>query len=381
MEMISRVLNAKNCYSIFEECSRMLLIMSVISFSVLMTSYEEIDINWIGLVYQMGGVVGEALRLIFMEIFVKMKGLKLNPIFVMYYVSPCSALYLFILWIFLEKPKMDAQGTWSFQPVILTLNSLCTFALNLSVFLVILHTSDLTILVAGVVKDWVVVLLSALLFADTMLTMINLFGYGIAIAGVAAYNNHKLKKEASQGSFDESQHAESRPLTSSSTIESNQVKKLCDLCNITVNKNVVFGDNSALSPGGVRIGDFPQCAGVWLYCGERLLWVYVYFPTLAPEMLAAEPLVTPYSLITWQPWAPLGEGLRFQFAGGWGASRYRILFEGPVGRTWFLGERFLRQVWGYTSQDPPSAPPDDMRIADMLISQDVVNAMLGVEHI
>ncbi|KAK8923467.1 Serine hydroxymethyltransferase 4 [Platanthera zijinensis] len=34
----------------------------------------------------------------------------------------------------------------------------------------------------------------------------------------------------------------------------NKVEKLCDLCNITVNKNAVFGDNSALSPGGVRIG-------------------------------------------------------------------------------------------------------------------------------
>lgn len=74
---------------------------------------------------------------------------------------------------------MDARGTWDFHALILTLNSLCTFALNLSVFLVITHTSALTIRVAGVVKDWVVVLLSALLFADTKLTLINLFGYGI----------------------------------------------------------------------------------------------------------------------------------------------------------------------------------------------------------
>ncbi|KAL6554330.1 hypothetical protein OROMI_020003 [Orobanche minor] len=210
---------------------RMLLIMSVISFGVLVASYGEMEINWIGVVYQMGGVVGEALRLIFMEIFVKRKGLKLNPISVMYYVSPCrhvlyhmvsswslyhhhqlhhnpnyvgvggmNALCLLIPWIFLEKPKMDAEGTWSFKPLMLTLNSLCTFALNLSVFLVISHTSALTIRVAGVVKDWVVVLLSALLFADTKLTLINIFGYAIAIAGVAAYNNHKLKKEASRES-------------------------------------------------------------------------------------------------------------------------------------------------------------------------------------
>lgn len=72
-----------------EMSGRMLLIMSVISFGVLVASYGEIEISWIGVVYQMGGVIGEALRLIFMEIFVKKKGLKLNPISVMYYVSPC----------------------------------------------------------------------------------------------------------------------------------------------------------------------------------------------------------------------------------------------------------------------------------------------------
>nr|GMD84207.1 probable sugar phosphate/phosphate translocator At3g14410 [Ipomoea batatas] len=243
---------------------RMLLIMSIISFGVLVASYGEININWIGVVYQMGGVVGEALRLIFMEILVKRKGLKLNPISVMYYVSPCrhafyflkayyqfslscsvfllfvcidyhvllqelfsmitessfqySAICLLVPWIFLEKPKMEAQETWSFQPLILSLNSLCTFALNLSVFLVISHTSALTIRVAGVVKDWVVVLLSALIFADTKLTLINIFGYAIAIAGVAAYNNYKLKKEASRTSTnDESEPTQSIPLVSSNS--------------------------------------------------------------------------------------------------------------------------------------------------------------------
>ncbi|KAL9252479.1 Serine hydroxymethyltransferase 4-like protein [Drosera capensis] len=34
----------------------------------------------------------------------------------------------------------------------------------------------------------------------------------------------------------------------------NKVEKLCDLCSITINKNAVFGDSSALSPGGVRVG-------------------------------------------------------------------------------------------------------------------------------
>ncbi|KAL7601650.1 hypothetical protein Lser_V15G24849 [Lactuca serriola] len=185
-------------------CS-MLLIMSVISFGVLVASYGEININWVGVVYQMGGVVGEALRLIFMEILVKRKGVRLNPISMMFYVSPCSAVCLFVPWIFLEMPKMES---WSFRPLVLAFNSLSTFALNLSVFLVIQHTSALTIRVAGVVKDWVVVLLSAILFADTKLSMINLFGYAIAIGGVAAYNNHKLKKEIIRSTSDASLHSQ-----------------------------------------------------------------------------------------------------------------------------------------------------------------------------
>ncbi|OIW17995.1 hypothetical protein TanjilG_31368 [Lupinus angustifolius] len=52
----------------------------------------------------------------------------------------------------------------------------------------------------------------------------------------------------------------------------NKVEKLCDLCNITVNKNAVFGDSSALAPGGVRIGlvekDFEQI-GEFLHRAEK----------------------------------------------------------------------------------------------------------------
>ncbi|KAF7146529.1 hypothetical protein RHSIM_Rhsim04G0033000 [Rhododendron simsii] len=149
---------------------RMLLIMSLISFGVLVASYGEININWIGVVYQMGGVVGEALRLIFMEILVKRKGIKLNPISVMYYVSPCRH----VLSSTIESRILSTIFNY---------------------FMI-----DKSCLVNGIIGR------NCLLFYA-------------AIAGVAAYNNHKLKKEATRGTSNESQQAESVPLTSSPTTE------------------------------------------------------------------------------------------------------------------------------------------------------------------
>jgi glycine/serine hydroxymethyltransferase len=49
----------------------------------------------------------------------------------------------------------------------------------------------------------------------------------------------------------------------------NKVEKLCDLCNITVNKNAVFGDSSALAPGGVRVGK-KLCMDLTLFSESKL---------------------------------------------------------------------------------------------------------------
>lgn len=37
-------------------------------------------------------------------------------------------------------------------------------------------------------------------------------------------------------------------------ITGNKMEKVCELCNVSLNKNTIIGDTSALSPGGVRIG-------------------------------------------------------------------------------------------------------------------------------
>lgn len=37
-------------------------------------------------------------------------------------------------------------------------------------------------------------------------------------------------------------------------ITGSKMELACDLCHITLNKNAVYGDASAMTPGGVRIG-------------------------------------------------------------------------------------------------------------------------------
>lgn len=37
-------------------------------------------------------------------------------------------------------------------------------------------------------------------------------------------------------------------------ITGSKMEKACDMCHITLNKNAVVGDVSALTPGGVRVG-------------------------------------------------------------------------------------------------------------------------------
>ena len=40
-------------------------------------------------------------------------------------------------------------------------------------------------------------------------------------------------------------------------ITGSKVEKICELVNISINKNSVYGDTSALSPGGIRLGTSP----------------------------------------------------------------------------------------------------------------------------
>ena len=169
--------------------------MLIITFGVAMASAGEMALVPIGVAMQLGSVLTESTRLALVQILLQRRGLKLNPITTLYYVAPASGFFLLIPWCALEAGKLwngFFAGELTIAPAMLVANAACAFALNLSVFLLIGKTSALTMNVAGVIKDWLLIGASSLLF-HSQVTPLNLQGYGVAFAGVCWYNWTKLQ--------------------------------------------------------------------------------------------------------------------------------------------------------------------------------------------
>ncbi len=163
-----------------------------ISLGVAIAAYGEAKFNSWGVMLQLGAVAFEAMRLVLIQILLTSKGVSLNPITSLYYVAPCCFAFLSIPWLLVEYPLLRETSSFKLDYVVFGTNSACAFALNLAVFLLVGKTSALTMNVAGVVKDWLLIAFSWSVILDRV-TSLNLLGYGIAFIGVCFYNHAKLQ--------------------------------------------------------------------------------------------------------------------------------------------------------------------------------------------
>lgn len=187
--------------------------MVLISAGVIIASVGEVHFNIIGFIFQIAGILAEALRLVLTQVLLQKKGLSLNPITSLYYIAPCSFFFLAIPWSFLERPMMMDDALLKFNVWIFLSNALCALALNLVVFLVIGRTGAITVRVAGVIKDWILIGLSTVLFPDSQITMMNAVGYSVALSGVVLYNYLKAREAKAALSLPTEAPAEKKPLS------------------------------------------------------------------------------------------------------------------------------------------------------------------------
>jgi drug/metabolite transporter (DMT)-like permease len=160
--------------------------ISFIVIGVVLASFGEIDFVLTGFLYQVGGVVFEAIRICLVQRLLNGAEFKMDPLVSLYYFAPVCAFMNFTAALFLEVPKIHmteiyAVGLWMFLA-----NACCAFLLNVSVVFLIGKTSGLVLTLCGVLKDILLVGASMLIWG-TKISGLQAFGYSIAICGMLYY--------------------------------------------------------------------------------------------------------------------------------------------------------------------------------------------------
>eukprot|EP00002_Diphylleia_rotans_P035451 TRINITY_DN7736_c0_g1_i2.p1 TRINITY_DN7736_c0_g1~~TRINITY_DN7736_c0_g1_i2.p1 ORF type:complete len:397 (-),score=74.73 TRINITY_DN7736_c0_g1_i2:213-1403(-) len=125
--------------------------------------------------------------------------LQLDPKTTIYFVTPVQGLCLVPMFLFLEAKEMYNDGYFQFSLEsmqvygILFLAAVLVFGLNLSEFLLIHHTSTLTMSVVGTLKEMLTISLSVLIFHDE-LSMMNSIGFTVCMVGIVGYKVIRYQK-------------------------------------------------------------------------------------------------------------------------------------------------------------------------------------------
>eukprot|EP00670_Eutreptiella_braarudii_P005889 CAMPEP_0174285840 /NCGR_PEP_ID=MMETSP0809-20121228/9752_1 /TAXON_ID=73025 ORGANISM="Eutreptiella gymnastica-like, Strain CCMP1594" /NCGR_SAMPLE_ID=MMETSP0809 /ASSEMBLY_ACC=CAM_ASM_000658 /LENGTH=339 /DNA_ID=CAMNT_0015381715 /DNA_START=15 /DNA_END=1034 /DNA_ORIENTATION=- len=179
--------------------SQLLWTILVISVGVIVVTEGQVDMSFMGLVLQGVSLVFESVRLVMIEVLLKKQGITLNPITTLYYVAPvtlCCILAPAAIFEFQDLGKILGMVTGN--PFTFLFNCSLAFLLNLAVFLIIGKTSALTMNIAGISKDVIVIAISTVLFAAPLYAK-SCFGFVIVIIGVALYNYKKYKISMEDG--------------------------------------------------------------------------------------------------------------------------------------------------------------------------------------
>jgi hypothetical protein len=185
--------------------------MLLIALGVAIASYGEINFNTFGVMLQLGSIATESVRLVLVQLLLQSRGLKLNPITTLYYVSPCCFMFLLVPFFGLEWLKIINDPDVVVNPFYMISNAMVAFCLNMAVFLLIGKTSALTMNVAGVVKDWMLIGISVWVFHSDV-SPVNLGGYLIAFIAVCWYNYTKLQDAKQKASLKALEDEERTPL-------------------------------------------------------------------------------------------------------------------------------------------------------------------------
>jgi hypothetical protein len=158
----------------------------VITLGLVITSIGEMNFHLLGFAVQIIALISEGFRINLLEVRLKASGYNLNALSSVMIFAPMVCVLLFASALLFDRSAFDAQpiveiGLWVFSA-----NAVMAFLLNVVIYLAIQCASGLTFSLAGVLKDFLIVVGSCI-FQGRHVTIVQVVGYVIALAGLQAY--------------------------------------------------------------------------------------------------------------------------------------------------------------------------------------------------
>ncbi|KAL9612331.1 MAG: hypothetical protein Q9167_003064 [Letrouitia subvulpina] len=182
---------------------RVLFNVAFIVIGVMIASFGEIRFVLKGFLYQLGGIVFEALRLVMVQKLLSSAEFKMDPLVSLYYFAPVCAVMNFIVAAVVEIPRIKIEEVYRVGLLTLLANACVAFALNVSVVFLIGRTSSLVLTLCGVLKDILLVFASITIWG-TPVSALQYFGYSIALCGLIYF---KLGSEMIKAKLSEANRA------------------------------------------------------------------------------------------------------------------------------------------------------------------------------
>lgn len=169
--------------------ARVLANVCVIVLGVAIASFGEIQFSWVGVLYQMGGIVFEGLRLTMIEVMLAGDAdqQKMDPLVSLYYYAPVCAVMNFFVALCAEGPSFSFDAVLTTGVAVLVVNALVAFLLNVASVMLIGKTSSLVLTLTGILKNILLIVVAVLLWSEHV-SFLQFLGYSIALAGLTYYS-------------------------------------------------------------------------------------------------------------------------------------------------------------------------------------------------
>lgn len=107
--------------------------VSFIVIGVVVASYGEIAFNLTGFIYQVVGIVFEAIRLVMVQQLLSSAEYKMDPLVSLYYFAPVCAAMNFVMYVIFEGSSLGMSHIAHVGLLTLVANAMVAFCLNVSV--------------------------------------------------------------------------------------------------------------------------------------------------------------------------------------------------------------------------------------------------------